>query len=59
MAKHTLKILSCSHRKSFNVSLAIFQHYECLSPFHTDPLPYLNVSDGKHEYKWEPWDEMG
>ena len=28
MAKHTLKILRCSHRKIFKVCLAIFQHYE-------------------------------
>ena len=28
MAKHTLKILRCEHRKIFKVSLAIFQHYE-------------------------------
>ena len=27
MAKHTLKILQCSHRKIFKVSLAILQHY--------------------------------
>ena len=27
MAKHTLKILRCSHRKIFKVCLAIFQHY--------------------------------
>ena len=28
MAKHTLKILRCEHRKIFKVCLAIFQHYE-------------------------------
>ena len=28
MAKHTLKILRCEHRKIFIVCLAIFQHYE-------------------------------
>ena len=28
MAKHTLKILRCEHRKIFEVCLAIFQHYE-------------------------------
>ena len=28
MAKHTLKILRCSHRKIFKVCLAIFQHDE-------------------------------
>ena len=27
MTKHTLKILRCSHRKIFKVSMAIFQHY--------------------------------
>ena len=27
MAKHTLKILRCEHRKIFKVCLAIFQHY--------------------------------
>ena len=27
MAKHTLKILRCKHRKIFKVCLAIFQHY--------------------------------
>ena len=27
MAKHTLKILRCSHRKIFKVCLAILQHY--------------------------------
>ena len=27
MAKHTLKILQCSHRKIFKVCLAILQHY--------------------------------
>ena len=28
MAKHTLKILRCEHRKIFKVCLTIFQHYE-------------------------------
>ena len=28
MAKHTLKILRCEHRKTFKVCLAIFQNYE-------------------------------
>ena len=28
IAKHTLKILRCLHRKIFKVSLTIFQHYE-------------------------------
>ena len=28
MARHTLKILRCEHRKIFKVCLAIFQHYE-------------------------------
>ena len=28
MAKHTLKIMRCSHRNVFKVCLAIFQHYE-------------------------------
>ena len=28
MAKHTLKILQCEHRKIFKECLAIFQHYE-------------------------------
>ena len=28
MAKHTLKIVRCEHRKIFKVCLAIFQHYE-------------------------------
>ena len=28
MAKHTLKILRCSHRKIFKVCVAIFQHYK-------------------------------
>ena len=28
MAKHTLKILRCSHRKIMKVSCAIFQRYE-------------------------------
>ena len=28
MAKHTLKILPCSHREIFKGCLAIFQHYE-------------------------------
>ena len=27
MAKHTLKILRCQHRKIFKVCLAILQHY--------------------------------
>ena len=27
MAKHTLKILRCEHRKIFKVCLAILQHY--------------------------------
>ena len=27
-AKHTLKILGCSHRKIFKVCLPIFQHYK-------------------------------
>ena len=27
MAKHTLKILRCEHRKIFKVCLTIFQHY--------------------------------
>ena len=27
MAKHTLKILRCEHRKIFKVYLPIFQHY--------------------------------
>ena len=27
MAKHTLKILRCSHRKILKVCLAILQHY--------------------------------
>ena len=27
MAKHTLKILRCEHRKNFKVCLAIFPHY--------------------------------
>ena len=27
MAKHTLKILGCSHCKNFTVYLAIFQHF--------------------------------
>ena len=28
MAKYTLKILRCEHRKIFKVRLAIFQYYE-------------------------------
>ena len=28
MAKHTLKILRCEHRKIFKVCLAIFQYYD-------------------------------
>ena len=28
MAKHALKILQCEHRKIFEESLTIFQHYE-------------------------------
>ena len=31
MAKHTLKILRCSHPKILNVCLAIFQNYEIKS----------------------------
>ena len=27
MAKHSLKILRCEHRKIFKVCLVIFQHY--------------------------------
>ena len=27
MAKHTLKVSWCSHRKVFKIFLAIFQHY--------------------------------
>ena len=32
MAKHTSKILQCSHRKIFKVGLAIFQHL-CMKAF--------------------------
>ena len=31
MAKHTLKILRCEHRKILKVCLAIFQDYEISS----------------------------
>ena len=47
MAKHTLKILQCEHRKIFSVCLTIFHYYarKGLKRYVQDYLTYFHIRD--------------